>query len=243
MVARCEAAFHTQQGRRAENQDAARVDADGGWAVVADGMGGAPEGRRAANLAIEAAAAVLAEGCPGGGPAEALRRAVTEANGAVHREARTRPGCRGMGTTLVLALVCGERFAAGSVGDSRVYLLRGGALRQLTRDHSLVQLRVDAGLLTPDEALQAPDRHVLTLAVGTDAAVEPRVVEGDVEPGDLFLLTSDGVHGALTAAGIREAVEGRDPEPAAAAVAAAALAAGSTDNVTAAILRVDSLAP
>lgn len=238
----CDAAFHTATGPRPSNQDAARVDPGLGYALVADGMGGAAGGEVASRHAVETAAELLARDLPDAASADAeealLVRLFGEANRRIHARSRTTPHLLGMGTTLVLVLVRGDRFWAANVGDSRAYLLRDRTLAQLSRDHSLVQARVEAGLIAPEEAPLQPDRNVLTQAVGTMPEVEPEVVRGETRPGDVFVLTSDGVHGVLSSGQILEAAAGHDPEAAAARLVEAALAAGTRDNATAAVLQV-----
>lgn len=238
----CDAAFHTATGPRRNNQDAARVDSGLGYAVVADGMGGAAGGEVASREAVETAAELLAGGLgqadSPAAEAALLGRIFEEANCRIYAQAQTTPHLLGMGTTLVLVLIRGSRFWSVNVGDSRAYLLRDRTLSQLSRDHSLVQARVEAGLITPEEAPLQPDRNVLTQAAGTMPEVEPEVVRGEARPGDIFLLTSDGVHGVLSPGRMLEAAAGADPAAAAVRLVEAALAAGSRDNATAAVLQV-----
>jgi len=242
MPHQCEAGYATETGRRRNNQDAVHVDADLGYALVADGMGGAAGGEVASQIAVEAISAVIAARLPDVASDEEtgalLREAVAEANRRICTEAEESPDLRGMGTTVVLALVRGGRFWVVNVGDSRAYLLRGRSLTQLSRDHSLVQTRVEAGLITPEQAMHQPDRNILTRAVGTNPTVEAEVVHGEVEPADAFFLTSDGVHGVLPTEAILQTAAGKTPQTAALRLVEEALAQGSTDNATAAVLRV-----
>ncbi|MBE0616491.1 MAG: serine/threonine-protein phosphatase, partial [Proteobacteria bacterium] len=238
----CEAGSATEKGRRRNNQDAVRVEADLGYAIVADGMGGAAAGEVASRLAVEAVSELVTARLPRVRSEEEiaalLREAIDEANRRIYAAAEETPDLRGMGTTVVLVLVRDGRFWAVNVGDSRAYRLRDRDLRQLSREHSLVQTRVEAGLITPEEALHQPDRNVLTRAAGTNPAVEPEVVQGEVEAGDTFLLTSDGVHGVLSAEALLQSASGEAPQTAARRLVAEALAQGSNDNATAAVLRV-----
>jgi protein phosphatase len=224
---------------RAENQDVAVVlalaGAPGCLALVADGMGGHPDGRLAAELAAAAAAAVVRESPE---PAGSLPAAVDAANAAIAERAAPDDRGRSMGTTLVAAVVSGGRATVANVGDSRAYLVRAGAATQISADHSWVAEQIRAGLLTGDEALRHPRRSRVTRALlGED--VEPDLYEVAVRPGDVVLLCSDGLWDALDAARIAALLG--DPErpldEAVAALVDAALAAGSTDNVTAAALR------
>jgi protein phosphatase len=234
-----EAGQHSDRGHRATNQDAVFVDPARGYAVIADGMGGPAGGEEASRIALETARELLAglsAPAGGGSEAEVLRRVVGEANRRIF-EAAERLGLLGMGTTLVCLIVRGGRYAVAHAGDSRAYRISGGRLAPLTRDHSLVQEQVDAGLLTPREAARHPLRNVITRAVGTDFSVEPDVLVGEVGEGDVFVLTTDGVHGAVPDSRI-ETIAWRDPPPLAAReLVREALRLGSRDNATAAVLR------
>jgi protein phosphatase len=235
------AACVTETGRRRNNQDAAHVDAKLGYALVADGMGGAAGGEIASRLAVEAISQVLEARLTTRSDPEIgalLREALAEANRRIHDTAQGTPGLWGMGTTVVLILVRGGRYWSVNVGDSRAYRLRDRSLTQLSRDHSLVQARVEAGLITPEQALRQPDRNVLTRALGTNPFVEAEMAQGEVAPGDLFLLTSDGIHGVLSSEDIRQCVGVGSCQAAARRLVEEALARGGTDNATAAVLHV-----
>ncbi|MDW7711346.1 MAG: protein phosphatase 2C domain-containing protein [Deferrisomatales bacterium] len=241
MSHRCEAGFATETGSRRNNQDAVAVDPAEGYAVVADGMGGAPAGEVASRIAVTAVSEVLAGELPRPRSAEehrfAVLWAIAEANRHIYEASRRAPHLRGMGTTVVILLLREGRFWTANVGDSRAYRLRDGSLTQLSRDHSLVQRRLEAGLITPEEARWQPDCNVLTRVLGTDPTVEPELREGEAAPGDVFVLTSDGVHGVLTDEAIRRAVAGRTPAAATRELVGRALAEGGRDNATAAVLR------
>ena len=150
---------------------------------------------------------------------------------------------RGMGTTVVIALIRGPRAFIGSVGDSRAYLVRDGALRQLTSDHTLVNEQVRAGALSTQEARRHPARNILTRAVGSQEDVEPDLVEQDLRPGDTLLLCSDGLTTMVEDADILKTVLAHADDPKAACRALIDLAneRGGDDNVTAVLARV--LAP
>lgn len=229
----------TERGRRPENQDAVWVDAGAGCAAIADGMGGPPGGGVASRIALEVARELLAalplsEQAP---EPELLRRVFAEAGRRIF-EAAQQTGRRGMGTTLVLLTVRGGRYTVAHAGDSRAYRISAGALARLTRDHSLVQEEIEAGLLRPEEARLHPLRNVITRAVGVEPWAEPEVSGGPVEPGEVFVLTTDGVHGAIPDARIGELAWRDPPELAARALVREALDLGSDDNATAAVLRV-----
>ncbi|MBI5445026.1 MAG: serine/threonine-protein phosphatase [Deltaproteobacteria bacterium] len=228
----------TDRGHRSTNQDAVLVDAGLGYAVIADGMGGPAGGEEASRLAVEAARELLAGlGEPDTGPEpELLVRVIREANERIF-EAAERKGLLGMGTTMVCLTVRRGRYTVAHAGDSRAYRISRGALAQLTKDHSLVQEQVDAGLLTPRQAAHHPLRNVITRAVGTDASVDADVSQGDVAHGDVFLLTTDGVHGAVPADRLQALAWGAPPQWAAEELVREALRLGTRDNATVAVVR------
>jgi PPM family protein phosphatase len=234
-----EMAAVTDRGQvRAENQDVATLlelrGAPGCLALVADGMGGHPDGRLAAELVAAASVAVLGDAAD---PAAALATAVQAADQAIHARAVPDDRGRSLGTTLVLAVVTGGRAAVANVGDSRAYLVRGGGAAQVSVDHSWVAEQVRAGILSEEEALRHPRRSRVTRAV-LGAGVEPDLYEVALRPGDVLLLCSDGLWDALSPARIAELLTPETPlDEAVTALVDAALAAGSTDNVTAAALR------
>jgi serine/threonine protein phosphatase PrpC len=200
--------------------------------AVADGMGGAQAGELASRLA---AAALEEHGAAQRGE-QAAADLVQEANARIYRRAREDPAAAGMGSTVTVALVDGAEAAVflAHVGDSRAYLLRGGALEQLTADHSLVAELVRSGRLTEQEAENHPQRSVITRVLGTDPDVDVDTLTVQAEPGDLFLLCSDGLTAMLRddeILQILEEAEG-DPERAPRALVDAANRAGGDDNVT-----------
>ncbi|MEE0845978.1 MAG: Stp1/IreP family PP2C-type Ser/Thr phosphatase [Eggerthellaceae bacterium] len=197
--------------------------------AVADGMGG----HAAGEVASEIATTALADQAPKEPDAEALGRAIEAANHAIIEAARNGLGREGMGTTCTAAILKGERLVLAQVGDSRAYLLHQGKLQQLTRDHSLVAMMVEAGQLTPEEARVHPRRSVITRALGTDPATKPDLYELDVETGDRLLLCSDGLSGMVEDRDI-EAIMNRtaDPQRCASQLVNEAIAAGGNDNVT-----------
>ena len=245
----------THPGRRASNEDALLVDAGLGLFIVADGMGGHKAGEVASHLAIEAIRDFIAHSAtardltwpygldPDLSPdANRLRTAVRLANARVLEASEMTPDYAGMGTTVVAALVGAERLAFVGVGDSRVYVWRQGGLKQLTRDDSWVATVLAREPGMTDTALaQHPMRHVLTSVIGAREDTEPEVEEREFEPGDVVLLCSDGLHGAMDPAeasallGSYSAVE-----DIAATLVQRALARGASDNVTAVVIRRDS---
>lgn len=217
-----------------------RVLAAEGLAVVADGLGGHPNGDKASQLAVEAVAKAGAGpvGDPDGNlAAEALRRLVTLANARVLAQAHEAPSTAGMATTLVVARFLPAAVAVAHVGDSRAYRLRDGHLEALTRDHNVLERRLaseggDRAFLARD-----PSAPLLTRVVGAHPGVTPSVQVWDAAPGDVWLLCTDGLHG-----GVPESVIGAiladlasEPEHRAQALVDQANARGGWDNVTAVV--------
>ncbi|MBA2381447.1 MAG: Stp1/IreP family PP2C-type Ser/Thr phosphatase [Chloroflexi bacterium] len=205
--------------------------------AVADGMGGHRAGEVASELAVSLlAASVERDPAPDG---DAIVQAITESNAAIRREARSRPELVGMGTTCTVALVDPE-IRIAHVGDSRVYLLRDGQLRQLTTDHSLVAQMVGEGIVAPDAAEARDVRHIITRALGADDDVQVDVVTADRRPGDRLLLCTDGLHGQVDDEAIgRILAEPAGPADAADRLIAAANEAGGEDNVTVIVVDLD----
>jgi protein phosphatase len=233
----------TETGRRDYNEDAALVEQDDRGAflfVVADGMGGAAGGDVASRIACDVAAKAW-RACEAAEPALRLVDAYEAANREVRAEVERVPGLRGMGTTLVSVSVVPNdgrgvvRAAVGNVGDSRCYGVRSGRLQRLTQDHSVVEEAIRAGQMTRAEAELSPARNVVTRAVGTKAEVLPDVVGVRLLAGDVLLLCSDGLHGALPDAEIGNMLA--DPAVRAQHLVDAALLAGASDNVTAILVR------
>jgi PPM family protein phosphatase len=228
--------------RRLRNEDAFICEPP--LFAVADGMGGARAGEVAAGLA----AAALEEAGTETRGAEGVAALIVEANRRIWERALNDPLTAGMGTTVTAALVdhSSGTVAIGHVGDSRAYLLRGGTLEQLTTDHSLVAELVQSGVLTPEEAERHPQRSAITRALGTEPTVEVDAFTVAAEPGDLFLVCSDGLSAMVTDDRVTAAIEsaGRDPDKAADALIAAANAEGGEDNITVVLFEmVDGEAP
>jgi protein phosphatase len=205
---RLEGAVRSDVGRvRAENQDAYGFFPDLGLFLVADGLGGHQAGRVASAMAVEtvreAVAATDDDDLTPVTDARGLvslgaRRLITalEAANERVREAARDPARHGMGSTVAALLFdrCYGVVAVGHVGDTRVFRIRQGAIAQLTEDHTVVQQWVREGRIAPEEAVTSPHRHMITQAVGTQEAVQPGLHLERPEPGDVYLLTSDGVH-------------------------------------------------
>ena len=223
------AATHPGLVRRVNEDRHCERTADGLW-VVADGMGGHAFGDWAANAVVQALDSVAVP--PDFDAAvQAVADGIHSANRRIWAEAQRRG--QQMGSTVVVLLVQGDRFAALWVGDSRAYLLRDAMLVPLTRDHSQVQEMVDRGLIAPEEAVNHPRGHVLARAIGVGARIAVDVVADTVEAGDRFLLCSDGLSGQVPDAGLATIMAAPGQSVAIEALIARALAAGAPDNVTA----------
>jgi protein phosphatase len=196
----------TDTGRiRRNNEDAVFANARLGLAVLADGMGGHNAGEVASNMAITALGSELEHAFKKHPPYQAtashasrahevLRDVIMRTNAAVHMAAQSNPKFSGMGTTLVAVQFYDNKFVVAHVGDSRLYRLRDGFLTRLTRDHSLLQEQIDNGMISPEEARFAPNRNLVTRALGVDAEVNVELSEHEVLPGDVYLLCSDGLN-------------------------------------------------
>lgn len=239
--------------RRRNNEDAVAVEPALGLVVVADGMGGHQAGEVASTLAVEALCEFVRRArtdpdltWPFGVEstrsfiANCLATGIRMANRRVYREARNAQHLAGMGTTLVAVLVGEGRFAYAGLGDSRVYLLRGGNLRQLTRDDSWIETALARHLVAPAERASHPMRHVLTKAVGLAEDVDFEVREEPARAGDVLLLCSDGLTGVVPDPEIRALLHDHagDLRRASAVLVERANAAGGPDNVTVALLRI-----
>jgi protein phosphatase len=213
-------------------------------AVVADGMGGHDAGDRASALAVGAVAAALGPflaGLVGGQEKideaetwlDALDRALWEANRLVARAAAEEPGCAGMGATAVAALAAGPLAAVCHVGDCRAYLHSGGALRQLTRDQTLVARMIELGRLTPREARVHPAASQVTQALGKQEYLEPSRQTVALRPGDRLILACDGLHAHLDEADLAAVVaQGEGAAGLARTLVDRANRAGGSDNCT-----------
>jgi PPM family protein phosphatase len=191
---------------RARNEDAIACIPRLGVTVLADGMGGHNAGEIASGMAttflVNEFDRLLSDrplaAMPGDeAPTEARRlllQLIGEVNLAIFQASESNPQYKGMGTTLVVALFFDNRMMVAHIGDSRLYRYRDGELVQLTRDHSLLQEWIDNGMITPEQALTAQHKNLVTRALGVETKVEPEIHEHEVLPGDLILLCSDGLN-------------------------------------------------
>jgi PPM family protein phosphatase len=203
--------------------------------VVADGMGGAQAGEVASQMAVES----FDGGLPQGTPAEGLVHIIEDANRRIHERSRTDAQRAGMGTTLTAAYVGEGDVTIAHVGDSRAYLLRGGDLTRLTRDHSLVGELVARGKLTEEQAESHPQRSVITRALGPEPAVEVDVQVYQARPGDVILLCSDGLTSMVPESRVKPILaDAGSLEQAGRELIAAANEAGGRDNITVVLFRL-----
>jgi protein phosphatase len=214
--------------KRRRNEDAYVVQPP--LFAVADGMGGAQAGEVASRLAVEA----LADDGGGTGGESRVLELIQEANRRVYEHQGSNSDTSGMGTTMTVALVEDAVVTIGHVGDSRAYLVRDGAVDQLTEDHSLVAELIRSGKLSPEEAESHPQRSVITRALGSDPDVDVDTFTVEAHPGDVFLLCSDGLTSMVGDESILEAVEGHrgDLDGAASELVRRANRAGGEDNIT-----------
>ena len=191
----------TDVGRKRENnQDVFylyQFSSKAGFAIVCDGMGGQSGGHIASDMTCTVVSQRLMDGSQrilsGDGIRELMVEAISEANIEVYKRSNTEPGCKGMGTTIVLAVILGEQVHLAHIGDSRAYLFSGGRLHQLTRDHSLVQELRDQGKISDEEMKHHPNKNMITRAVGVNLMVDIDYLELSLEPGSKLLLCSDGL--------------------------------------------------
>lgn len=228
---------------RSGNEDAffAHATRERGVFIVADGMGGHAAGEVASEMAVQIVSRELQELTEVHGEEARLRVAesLRIANRAIYDRTIQESDKQGMGTTASVLVVSGSRYLIGQVGDSRVYLLRDGALQQLTKDHSYVQEQVDAGFLTPEQARYHPYSNVITRCVGASDTVEPDTYSGDLKVGDVFLVASDGLTGMVDDRRLQQlllsrASAGRVVD----ALIAEANYRGGLDNITAVVVQV-----
>jgi PPM family protein phosphatase len=224
---------------RANNEDCCLVDSRLGLYVLADGMGGAQAGERASHIAVEAVAEIVRES--GRRDSQILLSAVEEANRRVLEAAHGDPSLQGMGTTLVAALEVQQNLSIASVGDSRAYLLDDNGLRAITEDQTWVN-EVGRPMGLDEESLRNhPWRHVLTMAIGASAPLTVNYYSVELDPGSVFLMCSDGLHGVLDAPQLEQILRGGrngvSLEESCRRLIQAAKEAGGPDNITAVLVR------
>lgn len=185
---------------RHNNEDSIALDDEAGFGIVADGMGGHNAGEVASGMAVAYISSELRSGLAQFDDhpdieqiKDVLRESVAGANRAIYNMSQASSQYKGMGTTLVLAVLHAPKMIVCHLGDSRCYRVHDGAIEQITRDHSVIQEQVDAGLITIEQSLSAAMQNLVTRALGVAESVTPDIYVVDVAVGDLFLLCSDGL--------------------------------------------------
>lgn len=212
------------------------------FAYVCDGMGGVEGGCIASNIAGQVLEKNLSQ-CYRKNLTEksiymVMESAFANANANIYDYAQANPYLHGMGTTTCISVVFQNTCYIGNVGDSRVYLLRDHILQQLTVDHTIVQMMVDAGEITPEQAAIHPERHKITRAVGADTVVKPDFFQVDVLPGDTFLLCSDGFHNMVPEHNIADLVQQVATGESCRILIDSANDAGGEDNITVVVIHI-----
>jgi protein phosphatase len=233
---------------RSGNEDNFAVEANGdrGIFIVADGMGGHAAGEVASEMAVQIVQRELkgVDDLADGTATKVLGEALRIANRAIHERTITEVDKQGMGTTASVLLLADSRYLIGQVGDSRVYLLRDGALKQITKDHSYVQEQVDLGNLTPEQARYHPYSNVITRCVGASPEVEPDLYAGEARTGDIFLIASDGLTGMVDDRRLAQLLMSRaEPERKVQALISEANGRGGLDNITAIVVHIEEASP
>jgi len=216
---------------------------DGLLFAVADGLGGHNAGELASSMAIEALGQEMENAPPSWPVQKRLKRAVQEANLRIYSKATTVPELRKMGTTLTASALVGSTLVTAHVGDCRLYLLRDGALTQLTKDHTWVWEQVQYGILSPDEARNHPRRNILSRCLGHELIVGIDVLSINVQPGDVLLQCSDGIHTLISDSEMIELLQSAVPEKACQTMVQNAREAGGHDNLSVQVAAVISCSP
>ena len=243
----------TDTGRvRGHNEDSVFANAQLGFAILADGMGGYNAGEVASGMAT----ALLAKGLEaslGQNPPHkvdatsglsyahrCLDEEIAASNVAIFQAAERQPQYAGMGTTLVTTLFHNDKVTVAHIGDSRLYRLRDAQFGQITRDHSLLQEQIDRGLITPADALRSQNRNLVTRALGVDPVVDTEIHEYPVLPGDIYLLCSDGLNDMVLDAEIHSTLQnlGSNLELAALQLIQKANDNGGRDNISVILIKI-----
>jgi len=228
---------------RQSNEDAYVLDSTLGFCLVADGMGGMAGGELASQMFAEAAQGTFASGIlvTEKDRIETVQQIFWHANNTILKHVENNPHLKGMGCTAELIIFAENRYVIGHMGDSRTYQLRNGQLKQLTKDHSLVQEQLDQGLISDPQAAVHSLRNVILRAVGVEEDLQLDIIRGNIQAGDHYLLCSDGLTDLVenddiknilsSDLGLADKVEHLISE---------ALSAGGKDNVTVVVVMVDS---
>ena len=226
---------------RKNNEDSFTVDIGAGFCTVADGMGGAAAGEIASSIFVETAAEIFSQS---GSFSEErkvgqVQKAFILANQRILDHIQSNPDHKGMGCTAEILAITEMGFVLGHMGDSRTYRLRNSQLKQITKDHSLVQDQLDQGIITEEQAAKHLQRNVILRAVGTTQNPSLDLIRGRTYPGDLFLLCSDGLTDMVGDDAILKALTGYPDLPEAVDVLIGlAKDGGGKDNITVVLLQI-----
>ena len=230
---------------RENNEDAVAVDVTTGLCILADGMGGYNAGEIASGMACAFIKSEMSRWLSQAGKsanAKEVKRAmeicVQNANHSIFNAANSNPQYTGMGTTLVVGVFQAGRLMLGHIGDSRCYRLRGSEFQQITKDHSLLQEQIDAGLITPEQALTSSNKNLVTRALGVEDAVLLDVTEHRVEEGDVYMMCSDGLSDMARDAALADIMlTNTSLDQKARQLIAAANEGGGRDNISVVLIR------
>jgi protein phosphatase len=227
--------------KRTNNEDSYIIREDLNLCIVADGMGGAAAGEIASRIFVDTAVGVYEDWAHGDkdDPVLPVQQAYVTANSNILGHINLFPDHKGMGTTAELLSLAGDIVIIGHVGDSRTYRLRNSMLKQVTRDHSLIQEQIDQGIITLEDAKNHKMRHVILRAVGVEDNVSLDIIKSKAIPGDLYLLCSDGLSDMADDAAIEKCM---NSYPALNEIASGlidlAKAGGGKDNITVVLVRI-----
>jgi protein phosphatase len=246
-------ASHTDPGMvRSHNEDSIASIPEKGLVVLADGMGGYNAGEVASGMATTVLTTELRQLLEQHAPHDIdpkdgkktaqkmLQEQIAKANTSIYQASHSQPQYAGMGTTLVVALFYDNKMMVAHIGDSRLYRMRGDEFSQVTRDHSLLQEQIDAGMLTKEQAKHSTNKNLVTKALGIDPAVEPEIHEYHTRPGDIYLLCSDGLSDMVSDEDIGMALQalGANPNLAAQQLVQMANDNGGRDNVSVILIKI-----
>jgi|SRR5579863_5452276 len=221
-----------------ESPDDATFAHSGRLAIVADGMGGCEGGQFASRIAVETVQEIYSTATDPD-PQQRLLEGFRQAHARIQQRARENPGLQGMGTTMTALALVGDLLYYAHIGDSRLYLLRAGKLRVITRDHSLVSRLVEAGIIRAEDADNHPQKHVLTAAVGIADEIQPdfSAVPMALEKSDVLLLCTDGLWGQMSEPELQEGLAS-PPQAACRSLVQLAKDHGGPDNITLQVARL-----
>lgn len=231
--------------KRTNNEDALIIKPEVSLWALADGMGGAAAGEIASQIFVETALTIFTNHRASSEDEiiRLIQKTFLEANARILDHAQEHPAHKGMGCTAELLTFLGQKFLLGHVGDSRTYLLRQGKLKQLTKDHSLIQEQIDQGLLTVEEAKRHNLRHVIIRAVGVENDLPVDLIKGKIFLDDLFIICSDGLSDLVEDKLIQDTLSNSfiDLEQKGEKLISLAKAAGGHDNITVILCQVEAI--